>query len=125
MTTTITKIEVEDILEIWEKHFHRLSHQNRKEFKSNKDAKFLTKYSKFQIERAITLGNAKFLADIKDYLRSNEIQKAPAVRVQSSYRVQTVKREVRIASPAAKNYYLCRLWQIHPLDQICACGKDE
>ena len=125
MTTTISTIDVQDVLDIWEKHFHRLSNENRKKFKSNKDAKFLTRYSKFQIERAITLGKAKFLIDIKDYLKSNEIQKVATPRAQSSYRVQTVKREVRTVSPIANNYYLCRLWQIHPIDQICACGKDE
>jgi hypothetical protein len=125
MRTTTIRTSLDEILELWEKNFHRLSYENRKAFKAHRDAKALTSYSRFQIERAMTFGKAKYLGDIRGFLKSNEVIRGSATKFHTSYRVEAKRRDVNSTPSATQDYYLCRMWQVHFIGQICICGRDE
>lgn len=121
--TVRTTVEV--VLSIWERHFHVLSYENRRQFKNHKDAKALTQYSRFQIEHAITMGKAKYLREIYDFLTANETLPAPKNLIHSNtYRYE--KKIEHLSTPKIQgSNYICGLWQVHTVGEICTCGRDK
>ena len=70
MKTTITTPE--QILNVWEKAFFRLSSENRKEFKNHKVTKALCGHRLVDIKVAIYLGKKQYLPDILNYIKPSE-----------------------------------------------------
>lgn len=124
-TKTIGTISVDELLQIWEKNFHALNFRDRKEFKAHPDALKLTSFSKFEIERAIKIGRAKFLKDILKYLRKNEFKRAPKKSFQPARQIETLRDFERIIPTETPTYYVCSLWQVHLYGQSCVCGRDD
>jgi hypothetical protein len=86
-----SKISIDDVLQVWENAYGKLTTAQRGSFRQNITAHELREYSKSRIAGAIRFGGKKYLKEILEYLRNQDIENtrlySPARRNQANTKV--------------------------------------